>query len=115
MRMADRNLMEKAALLEWFNEDLREGVRQPCYRCVGMAIDQQSQSPHLLLGRPIQIKERLYGWKARKLWWDYFPLRSRRACQSSAVVIRAMSFSGRLMIEVKESVIAVVCLVENLA
>ena len=54
MRMADRNLMEKAALLEWFNEDLREGVRQPCCRCVGMAIEQQAQSPHLLLGRPFQ-------------------------------------------------------------
>ena len=56
MRMADRNLMEKAALLEWFNEDLREGVRQPCRRCEGMAIEQQAQLPHLLLllGRPFQ-------------------------------------------------------------
>ena len=50
MRMADRNLMEKAALLEWLNEDLGEGVRQPCCRCVVVAIEQQAELPHLLLG-----------------------------------------------------------------
>jgi len=74
MRMADRNLMEKAALLEWINEDLREGVRQPCRRCVGMAIEQQAQLPHLLLllGRHFFERGRLCGWKARKLWGSYF-------------------------------------------
>ena len=50
MRMVDRNLMEKAALLEWFNEGLGEGVRQPCCRCVVVAIEQQTESPHLLPG-----------------------------------------------------------------
>ncbi len=57
MRMADRNLMEKAALLEWLNEDLGEGVRQPCCRCVVVAIEQQAELPHLLLGASLSGQE----------------------------------------------------------
>jgi len=38
MRMADRDPAEKAVLLECFNEEARERVRQPCFRCVGVAI-----------------------------------------------------------------------------
>lgn len=56
MRMADRDLMEKAALLEWLNEDLREGseatLLQVC--CVVVEIEQQAESPHLLFGQPFR-------------------------------------------------------------
>ena len=39
MRTADYDLMEKAELLECFNEEFLKDVRQPCCRCVGVAID----------------------------------------------------------------------------
>ena len=54
MRTADRNHEEKAALLECFNEQVSEGVRQLCCRCVGVAIGHQAQLPHLLLGQRFQ-------------------------------------------------------------
>lgn len=54
MRTVDRDPAENAALLGCSNEEAWEGVRQLCCRCVGVAIRQQAQSPHLLLGQPFQ-------------------------------------------------------------
>ena len=38
IRTADRDPMEKAALLECFNEQVCEEVRQHCCKCVGVAM-----------------------------------------------------------------------------
>lgn len=38
MRVAERDLMEKAVLLECLNEDLRERCEQLCRRCGGVVL-----------------------------------------------------------------------------
>jgi hypothetical protein len=48
MRTRIRDPMEKAALLECFNEEFLGRVRQPCCRCVGVAIGHEPTRPGYL-------------------------------------------------------------------
>ncbi len=112
MRMADRNPMEKAALLEWLNEDFGEGVRQPCCRCVVVAIKQQAESPHLLLGQLFrEMGDPIMG-------GEKFVMRLFTATRSTSVRASRSGHTCKQFFKKthggdQKSLLAAVCLVEN--
>ena len=54
MRTEEHDHEEKTALLKCANEEIYDGVRQPCCRCGGVAIWHPAQLPHIFLDQPLQ-------------------------------------------------------------
>ena len=87
MRTGEHDHEEKTALLKCANEEIYDGVRQPCCRCGGVAIWHPAQLPHIFLDQPLQ-KGSVESIEMGTTVVEFSQLRFRRASGDSAVAVQ---------------------------